>query len=129
MRSCLPTRDGYCLHDRDPSVSSSLANAAGYVATKPARRFEDETQRLQLPGEGHAGHHASPRLHRQPMTAGLDVPKNEPTDVVAHPYSDARAGGQEALAHDVLHQVKAGLAGPIEQLYLHLASTRRGERS
>jgi hypothetical protein len=62
------------------------------------------------------------------MTVGLHVPKNDPA-VVAHPYAGVRAGNHEVLAHDVSRQVKAGLAGPIEQFYPQLASTRRGERS
>jgi hypothetical protein len=129
MRSCLPTRDGYCLHDRDPRCRRRSRTPP--ATSRPSQRGGSKTKRsaFSSPGKGtpvttlHLGYTDNP------MTAGLDVPKNEPTDVAAHPYSDARAGGQEALAHDVLHQVKAGLSGPIEQLYLQLASTRRGERS
>lgn len=111
------------------SVLSWLGNGDGYSATKAALWSATNTQRLQLAAQGtlvtalHLGYTDTP------MTAGLDVPKNDPADVVSQAYAGVRAGAFEVLADDVSRQVKAGLAGPVERLYPHLASTHQGEQS
>lgn len=56
-----------------------------------------------------------------PMTAGLNVPKNDPADIVQKAYDGVAAGAFEVLADDLSVQVKTGLAGPIEALYPQLA--------
>jgi len=55
-----------------------------------------------------------------PMTAGLDVAKNAPADVVKQAYDGLEAGAYEVLADEISTQVKAGLAGPITALYPQL---------
>jgi NAD(P)-dependent dehydrogenase (short-subunit alcohol dehydrogenase family) len=103
------------------SVLSWHGMGDGYSATKAALWSATNTQRLQLAPQGtlvtalHLGYTDTP------MTAGLDVPKNEPAVVVAQAFAGIRAGCYEVLADDVSRQVKAGLAGPIELLYPQLA--------
>lgn len=105
------------------SVLSWYGAGDGYSATKAALWSATNTQRLQLAANGtlvtslHLGYTDTP------MTAGLDVAKNDPADVVAQAYAGIQSGSYEVLADDLSHQVKAGLAGPIEQLYPQLATT------
>jgi hypothetical protein len=56
-----------------------------------------------------------------PMTARLDVEKNDPADVVAAAYDGLEAGAQEVLADETSRTVKAGLAAPVETLYAPFA--------
>jgi NAD(P)-dependent dehydrogenase (short-subunit alcohol dehydrogenase family) len=104
------------------SVLSWIGIGDGYSATKAALWSATNTQRLRLADNGtlvtslHLGYTDTP------MTAGLDVPKNDPADVVAQAYDGLLAGEHEVLADDLSRQVKAGLAAPVEQLYPQLAS-------
>lgn len=57
-----------------------------------------------------------------PMTAGLDVTKNDPADIVRKAYGGIAAGAFEVLADDLSVRVKCGLAARIEALYPQLAA-------
>ena len=99
------------------SVLSWLGVGDGYSATKAALWSATNTQRLALAEQGilvtalHLGYADTP------MTAGLDVPKNDPADVVQQAYAGVEAGAFEVLADELSKKVKAGLAGPLESLY------------
>lgn len=111
------------------SVLSWHGIGDGYSATKAALWSATNTQRVVLAPQKttvtalHLGYTDTP------MTAGLDVPKNNPADVVAQAYAGVLAGAYEILADDVSRQVKAGLSGPIDQLYPQLATTSAGLRT
>lgn len=104
------------------SVLSWIGIGDGYSATRAALWSATNTQRLRLAGNGtlvtalHLGYADTP------MTAGLDVAKNDPADVVAQAYDGLLAGEHEVLADDLSRQVKAGLAAPVGRLYPQLAS-------
>jgi hypothetical protein len=57
------------------------------------------------------------------MTAGLDVAKADPRDVVAAIYDGLEAGDYEVLADDVSRWVKQNLSQPLTALYPELAGT------
>ena len=102
------------------SVLSWIGVGDGYSATKAALWSATNTQRLALAPNGtvvtalHLGYTDTP------MTAGLDVTKNDPADIVAQAYDGVEAGAYEILADEISTQVKAGLAGPITALYPQL---------
>lgn len=99
------------------SVLSWIGVGDGYSATKAALWSATNAQRISLADQGtlvtalHLGYTDTP------MTAGLDVPKNDPADIVQKAYDGVAAGVFEVLADDLSVQVKTGLAGPIEALY------------
>ncbi|WP_182379381.1 SDR family oxidoreductase [Nocardioides sp. WS12] len=103
------------------SVLSWIGIGDGYSATKAALWSATNTQRVALADQGtlvtslHLGYTDTP------MTAGLDVAKNDPADIVRKAYDGIAAGAFEVLADDLSVQVKAGLAAPIEALYPQLA--------
>jgi len=103
------------------SVLSWVGIGDGYSATKAALWSATNTQRLGLAEQGTLVTALVLGYTDTPMTAGLDVAKNDPRDVVAQAYAGLRAGAFEVLADDVSRQVRAGLAGPIEGLYPQLA--------
>jgi len=106
------------------SVLSWLGHGDGYSATKAALWSASNTQRVSLAAQNtlvttlHLGYTDTP------MTAGLDVPKNDPADVVAQAYAGVLAGAFEVLADDISRQVKEGLAGPLELMYPQLQQDR-----
>lgn len=103
------------------SVLSWLGIGDGYSATKAALWSATNTQRLHLAAQGTLVTALYLGYTDTPMTAGLNVPKNDPADVVSQAYAGLLAGDYEVLADDVSRQVRAGLAGPIDQLYPQLA--------
>ncbi len=103
------------------SVLSWLGIGDGYSATKAALWSATNTQRLHLAAQGTLVTALYLGYTDTPMTAGLNVPKNDPADVVSQAYAGLIAGDYEVLADDVSRQVRAGLAGPIDQLYPQLA--------
>lgn len=108
------------------SVLSWLGIGDGYSATKAALWSATNTQRVRLAAQ----HTLVTALHvgytDTPMTAGLDIPKNDLADVVSQANAGVLAGAYEVLADDVSRQVKAGLAGPVEQLYPQLVGIQPG---
>jgi NAD(P)-dependent dehydrogenase (short-subunit alcohol dehydrogenase family) len=105
------------------SVLSWIGVGDGYSATKAALWSATNTQRIQLAENGTLVTALYVGYTDTPMTAGLDVPKNAPDDVVSQAYAGLLAGDYEVLADDLSRQVKRALAGPVEQLYPQLAST------
>ncbi|MFZ2511978.1 MAG: SDR family oxidoreductase [Gordonia sp. (in: high G+C Gram-positive bacteria)] len=107
------------------SVLSWIGVGDGYSATKAALWSATNTQRAALADQGtlvtalHLGYTDTP------MTAGLDVPKNDPIEIVRRAYDGVAAGVFEVLADDLSVQVKAGLSGPIEALYPQLGARER----
>jgi hypothetical protein len=57
-----------------------------------------------------------------PMTAGLDVDKADPRDIVAAIYDGLEADELEVLADDVSRRVKQNLSQPLSALYPELAA-------
>jgi len=55
------------------------------------------------------------------MTAALDVPKEDPRDIVEAIYTGLEAGELEVLADDTSREVKQALAEPLPVLYPALA--------
>jgi NAD(P)-dependent dehydrogenase (short-subunit alcohol dehydrogenase family) len=103
------------------SVLSWLGIAGSYSAAKAAIWSASNSFRTELAPQGthvlglHIGYTDTP------MTAGLDVPKNTPATVVADTFDGLEAGEYEVLGDEVSANVKAALAGKIEDLYPQLA--------
>lgn len=103
------------------SVLSWLGTADAYSASKAALWSATNTQRLRLAPDGihvaalHMGYTDTP------MTAQLDVEKNDPAEIVAAAYDGLEAGQFEILADDVTRRVRSGLSAPLEALYPQLA--------
>ena len=99
------------------SVLSWIGLAGAYSATKAAFWSATNSFRIELAGQGthvvglHLGYTDTP------MVADVTEPKNDPADVVRLAYAGYEAGDYEVLADVLSANVKAGLAGPIEQLY------------
>ncbi|NUU79104.1 SDR family oxidoreductase [Paenibacillus xylanilyticus] len=55
------------------------------------------------------------------MTAGLDTPKSNPSDVAKMAIDGIAAGSFEILADDNSRMIQAGLAGGVSTLYPHLS--------
>jgi hypothetical protein len=56
------------------------------------------------------------------MTAGLDVEKSDPADIVRLIWDAVEAGEHEVLADQVSRDVRAGLSAPLSALYPALAT-------
>ncbi|RYF59366.1 MAG: SDR family NAD(P)-dependent oxidoreductase [Comamonadaceae bacterium] len=103
------------------SLLSWLSIAPGYSASKAALWSATNALRLELAPEGvevvslHMGYTATP------MTRSLDVPKNDPADVVRAGLDGLEAGALEVLADEWSACVKAALAGPVEGMYPQLS--------
>ena len=99
------------------SVLSWVGYGDTYSATKAALWSATNTLRAKLAGDGiqvaalHLGYTDTP------MTTNVTEPKNDPADVVRSAYDGLEEGSFEILADEISHQVKQGLAGPIEGLY------------
>lgn len=106
------------------SVLSWLGLGDSYSATKAALWSATNTLRVKLAGDG--VHVASLHLGYTdtPMTTNVTEPKNDPADVIRSAYDGLEAGSFEILADEISHQVKQGLAGPIEGLYPQVVPSR-----
>lgn len=99
------------------SALSWLALAGGYSASKAALWSITNSLRVELAPQGthvvgvHLGYADTP------MTAGLDVEKADPADVVAAVWDAVTAGGYEVLADQTSRDVRAALSAPVEALY------------
>lgn len=107
------------------SLLSWLSIAPGYSAAKSALWSATNALRLELAPRGvdvvalHMGYTATP------MTRALaDVVKNDPADVVRAGLDGLVDGALEVLADKWSADVKAALAGPIEDLYPQLSGGR-----
>jgi NAD(P)-dependent dehydrogenase (short-subunit alcohol dehydrogenase family) len=93
------------------------ATKAAFWSLSNALRVELLDQKTHLLG-AHLGYTDTP------MTAGLDVPKEDPRDIVVAIYDGLEAGEPEVLADETSRQVKQALAGPLPALYPQLQGAR-----
>jgi len=89
------------------------ATKAAFWSFSNALRVELLDQKTHLLG-AHLGYTDTP------MIAALDVPKEDPRDIVAAIYDGLEAGEPEVLADETSRQVKQALSGPLPALYPQL---------
>lgn len=89
------------------------ATKAAFWSFSNALRVELLGQRTHLLG-AHLGYTDTP------MIAALDVPKEDPRDIVAAIYDGLEAGEPEVLADETSRRVKQALSGPLPALYPQL---------
>jgi len=104
------------------SALSWLALPGAYSSTKAALWSVTNTLRLELADQGTQVVGAHLGYTDTPMTAGLDVDKADPRDIVAAIYDGLEAGDLEVLADDVSRWVKQQLSQPLAALYPQLAA-------
>jgi NAD(P)-dependent dehydrogenase (short-subunit alcohol dehydrogenase family) len=94
------------------SVASWKARGmlAAYGATKAAVWSLTDSLRFELQPDGVQVLGLYLAFTDTPMTAGMDVPKGSPVDVVRDAYDGLEAGALEVLADDYTRQVRAGLS-------------------
>lgn len=92
-----------------------------YSATKAAFWSFTNALRLELLEQGTQVVGAHLGYTDTPMTAALDVPKEDPRDMVEAIYTGLEAGELEVLADDTSREVKQALAEPLPVLYPALA--------
>ncbi|UNX53575.1 SDR family oxidoreductase [Georgenia sp. TF02-10] len=88
-----------------------------YAATKAALWSLSNALRVELLGQGTHLVGAHLGYTDTPMTAGLDVPKEDPAVIVAAIFDGLEAGDFEVLADQTSRNLKAGLSAPLEALY------------
>lgn len=91
-----------------------------YSATKAAFWSFSNALRVELLGQGTHLLGAHLGYTDTPMTERLDVPKEDPRDIVAAILDGLEAGEPEVLADDTSRRVKAALSGPLTDLYPQL---------
>lgn len=94
-------------------VGTYSATKAAFWSFSNALRVELLDQKTHLLG-AHLGYTDTP------MIAALDVPKEDPRDIVAAIYDGLEAGEPEVLADETSRQVKQALSGPLSALYPQL---------
>ena len=94
------------------SVASWRARGAlaAYGATKAAVWSMTDALRGELAADGVQVVGLYLGFTDTPMTAGMDVPKGDPADVVREAYDGLESGALEVLADDVTRQVRSGLS-------------------
>lgn len=103
------------------SALSWLARGGAYSASKAALWSLTNSLRLELAPQGiqvvgvHLGYTDTP------MTAALDVHKEDPADVVREVYNGLETGAHEVLADDTSRFVKDKLSQPLTVMYPELA--------
>ncbi|MFD9006204.1 SDR family oxidoreductase [Streptomyces sp. NPDC059582] len=102
------------------SLLSWMAIAPGYSSTKAALWSMTNSLRLELEPRGVRVVAVHMGFTDTPMTLGLDVPKNDPADVVRAAFDVIESNGEEVLVDDWTRAVKAALAGPIRAMYPQL---------
>ena len=117
----LAKNDGGALVDIH-SVLSWLAMPGAYASTKAALWSVTNTLRLELAAQGTQVVGAHLGFTDTPMTAGMNVDKADPRDIVAAIYDGLEAGDQEVLADDTSRRIKQQLSQPLTALYPQLAS-------
>ncbi len=103
------------------SVLSWLARSGAYSASKAAFWSFTNSLRAELLPHGTQVLGAHLGYTDTPMTAGLDVDKADPADIVSAIYDALEAGETEVLADQVSRDVKSALSSPLEVLYPELA--------
>ena len=104
------------------SALSWLARPGAYPSTKAALWSVTNSLRLELAGQGTQVVGAHLAYADTPMTAGRDVDKADPRDIVAAIYDGLEAGEHEVLADDVSRWIKQKLSEPLAALYPELAA-------
>lgn len=99
------------------SALSWFAVPGSYSGTKAAFWSVTNTLRIELLSQGTHVTGAYLGYTDTPMTAALDVPKNDPRDIVEAIYSGLEAGESEVLADETSRQVRAALSLPLTALY------------
>ena len=99
------------------SALSWLAIPGAYSGTKAALWSVTNTLRLELAGQGTQVVGAHLGYTDTPMTAGKDVDKADPRDIVAAIYDGLEAGESEVLADDTSRWLKSQLSEPLTALY------------
>ncbi|RNL75332.1 SDR family oxidoreductase [Nocardioides marmorisolisilvae] len=92
------------------SALSWIAIPGAYSVTKAAFWGLTNSLRVELAGQSTQVLGAHLGYTDTPMTAGLDVPKADPADIVARIYDALEAGQDEALADETSLAVRAGLS-------------------
>lgn len=99
------------------SALSWIGIAGSYSASKAAFWSATNSFRVELASQGthvvglHLGYTDTP------MVAHTNDPKNDPAVVVRDAYNGMEAGDYEVLADELSVNLKAGLAGKIEDMY------------
>jgi NAD(P)-dependent dehydrogenase (short-subunit alcohol dehydrogenase family) len=106
------------------SALSWLAMPGTYPSTKAALWSVTNTLRLELAAQGTQVVGAHLGYADTPMTAGLNVDKADPRDIVAAIYAGLEAGDQEVLADDTSRWIKQQLSQPLTALYPQLAGAK-----
>lgn len=106
------------------SALSWLSTAGAYPSTKAALWSVTNTLRLELAAQGTQVVGAHLGYTDTPLTAGLDVDKEDPRDIVAAIYDGLEAGDYEVLADDTSRWVKQNLSQPLTALYPQLANAK-----
>jgi NAD(P)-dependent dehydrogenase (short-subunit alcohol dehydrogenase family) len=106
------------------SALSWLAQPGAYASTKAALWSVTNSLRLELASQGTHVVGAHLGYTDTPMTAGLDVAKADPRDIVSAIYDGLEAGEHEILADDTSRWVKQQLSEPLTALYPQLAAAR-----
>jgi NAD(P)-dependent dehydrogenase (short-subunit alcohol dehydrogenase family) len=99
------------------SALSWLAIPGAYSGTQAALWSVTNTLRLELAGQGTQVVGAHLGYTDTPMTAGKDVDKADPRDIVAAIYDGLEAGESEVLADDTSRWLKSQLSEPLTALY------------
>ncbi|MCS6562492.1 MULTISPECIES: SDR family oxidoreductase [Curtobacterium] len=116
-----PTIAGGALVDVH-SVLSWIALGGAYSASKAAFWSITNSLRLELAPQGTQVVGAHLGYTDTGMTAGLDVEKSDPADIVRSIWDAVEAGEHEVLADQVSRDVRAGLSAPLTALYPTLAN-------
>ncbi|TDW72070.1 short-subunit dehydrogenase [Curtobacterium sp. PhB25] len=104
------------------SALSWVALAGAYSASKAAFWSITNSLRLELAPQGTQVVGAHLGYTDTGMTAGLDVEKSDPADIVRLIWDAVEAGEHEVLADQVSRDVRAGLSAPLTALYPALAT-------
>jgi NAD(P)-dependent dehydrogenase (short-subunit alcohol dehydrogenase family) len=106
------------------SALSWFSTTGAYSSTKAALWSVTNTLRLELAAQGTQVVGAHLGYTDTPLTAGLDVDKEDPRDIVAAIYDGLEAGDYEVLADDTSRRIKENLSQPLTALYPQLANAK-----
>jgi NAD(P)-dependent dehydrogenase (short-subunit alcohol dehydrogenase family) len=94
------------------------------TACKAALWSVTNTLRLELAAQGTQVVGAHLGYTDTPLTAGLDVDKEDPRDIVAAIYDGLEAGDYEVLADDASRRIRQNLPQPLTAPYPQLANAK-----
>ena len=108
------------------SVLSWLAMSGGYEISKAAAWSATNSMRLRLRDQGTLVTAVHVAYMDTDMTAGLEVPKDDPREVARQAVDAIAAGDYEVLADDTTRSVKSRLSQDVTALYPQLATAGAG---